>query len=60
MLAEPLRSPPGGAEALKKFAANCRGLTLEQSVNRIASFFGATWRCDDGWLLLQRRASEAG
>jgi hypothetical protein len=58
ILAEPLHPPAGGVEALKKFAATCQGLTLEQSLDRIASFFGATWRYDDGWVLLQRRSSE--
>jgi hypothetical protein len=56
IMAEALRPNAGGAEQFKKFAASCRGLTLEEALDRVAGFFGATWRADDGWILLKRRA----
>ena len=46
------------ADALKKFAASCAGLTLEESLDRVATFFGATWQYSDGWILLKRRSVE--
>jgi hypothetical protein len=56
IMAEALRPNVGGAEQLKKFAASCRGLTLEEGLDRVADFFGASWRIDDGWILIKRRS----
>jgi hypothetical protein len=56
IMAEALRPNAGGEEPFKKFAASCRGLTLEEALDRVADFFGATWRADDGWILFKRRA----
>jgi len=46
------------AGALKKFAASCGGLTLEEGLDRVAAAFGATWQYSDGWVLLKRRSTE--
>jgi hypothetical protein len=56
IMAEALRPNAGGVAQLKKLAASCRGLTLQEGLDRVAGFFGATWRVDDGWILIQRRS----
>jgi hypothetical protein len=58
IMSEGLRPNAGGVEQLKKFAASCNGLTLEEGLDRVAAFFGATWRFDDGWVLIKRRSTE--
>ncbi len=58
IMSEGLRPYKDGPEALKQFAASCSGLTVEESLDRIATFFGASWRYDDGWVLVQRRSTE--
>lgn len=58
IMSEALRPSVGGAEPLKKFAASCTGLTLEEGLDRVAAFFGATWQYNDGWVLLKRRSTE--
>jgi hypothetical protein len=58
VMAELLRPYKGDGEALKKFAGSCAGLTLEEALDRVATFFGATWRYEEGWILVQRRSTE--
>jgi hypothetical protein len=58
VMAEAMRPYRGDSKALKQFAATCAGLTLEEALDRVATFFGATWRCDEGWVLFQRRSTE--
>jgi hypothetical protein len=58
IMAEGLRPGPGGTAALKKFAASCIGLTLEEGLDRAAAYFGATWQYSDGWVLIKRRSIE--
>ena len=58
ILSEGLHPNTGGAEALRKFAASCTGLTLEEGLDRAAACFGATWSFDDGWVLIKRRSTE--
>lgn len=58
LMAEVLRPHGGGTGALKKFAATCAGLTLEEALDRVATYFSATWRYEEGWILLQRRSTE--
>jgi hypothetical protein len=58
ILAEACRPFSGKPEALKKLGAGLSGLTLEETLDRIASHFDATWRYNDGWVLFQRRSTE--
>jgi hypothetical protein len=58
IMSEGLRPGIAGAESLKKFAASCSGLTLEEGLDRVAAYFGATWQYSDGWVLLKRRSNE--
>jgi hypothetical protein len=58
IMSEGLRPTAGAGEPLKKFAASCTGLTLEQGLDRVATFFGATWQYSDGWVLIKRRSTE--
>jgi hypothetical protein len=57
--AEGLPAQRAGAEALKPFAAGFNGLSLEEALDRAATYFGATWRLDGDWILLQRRTTES-
>jgi hypothetical protein len=56
IIAEALRPYQGGVEQLKKLAAGCQGLPLEEALDRAAAEFGATWHYDQGWVLIQRRS----
>lgn len=60
IMSEGLRLPPGGAAQLKSFATGFNDLTLDEGLDRAAAFFGATWRLDGGWVLLQRRTARSG
>jgi hypothetical protein len=57
--AEELPSRAASTEALKSFAAGFNGLSLEEALDRAATFFGATWYVDGDWILLQRRTTES-
>jgi hypothetical protein len=58
IMSEGLRPYGGGPDKLKRFGASFGGLTLEEGLDRLATFFDATWRYDDGWVLIQRRSTE--
>jgi hypothetical protein len=59
IMSEGLRPYEGGPDKLKRFGASFGGLSLEESLDRLATFFDATWRFDDGWVLFQRRSTES-
>jgi hypothetical protein len=58
LMAEVLRPYPGDTAGLKKLAASCSGLTREEALDRVTTFFSATWRYEQDWILIQRRSTE--